>query len=91
MNLNYVKLHNRGWSLNLRWDRLISYGMTISAQGEISGSTPADNRGGESPWRESRKQPSPKLPRGLGSLALNQRKKKQNSGQVEFSVFKWDN
>ena len=89
MNLNYVKLHNRGWSLNLRC--VISYGMTISAQGEISGSTPADNRGGESPWRESRKQPSPKLPRGLGSLALNQRKKKQNSGQVELSVFKWDN
>ena len=64
--------------------------MTIFAQGEISGSTPADNKGGE-PLEGEQKAAFTKAAEGFGKFGPELKKEKQNSGQVEFSVFKWDN
>ena len=65
--------------------------MTISAQGEIR-STPTDNRGGErEPLEGEQKAAFTKAAEGFGKFGPELKKEKQNSGQVEFSVFKWDN
>ena len=64
--------------------------MTISAQGEIR-STPTDNRGEREPLEGEQKAAFTKAAEGFGKFGPDLKKEKQNSGQVEFSVSKWDN
>ena len=47
--------------------------------------------GGREPLEGEQKAAFTKAAEGFGKFGPELKKEKQNSGQVEFSVFKWDN
>ena len=55
------------------------------------GALPLTTGGEREPLEGEQKAAFNKAAEGVGKFGPEPKKEKQNSGQVEFSVFKWDN